>query len=157
MGSATKNREAFEIRPGFLSLPDYLPSKMKRPCAWMEDYAPHRKTHVAERDFVLRMAEDKANNLNPLFVPALTVEDVFRNTMAKLFSRRTENKKENGGEREASCVSCVVSKKCSGKCGVCDGSACDSCLTSCPECAGEVRVCGNCSIDGVCLNCNSMQ
>ena len=32
---------------------------MKRPCAWMEDYAPHRKTHVAERDFLLRMAEDK--------------------------------------------------------------------------------------------------
>ena len=59
----------------------------------------------------------QANNLNPLFVPALTVEDVFRNTMAKLFSRRTEKKEDNGGEREASCVSCVVSKKCSGMLG----------------------------------------
>ena len=28
----------------------------------MEDYAPHRKTHVAERDFVLRVAEDKVRN-----------------------------------------------------------------------------------------------
>ena len=34
---------------------------MKRPCAWMEDYAPHRKTHVAEKDFVLRVAEDKVS------------------------------------------------------------------------------------------------
>ena len=39
---------------------------MKRPCAWMEDYAPHRKTHVAERDFVLRVAEDKVRNGIPL-------------------------------------------------------------------------------------------
>ena len=61
----------------------------------------------------------QANNLNPLFVPALTVEDVFRNTMAKLFSRRrTEKKEETGGERGASCVSCVVSKKCSGMFGL---------------------------------------
>ena len=36
---------------------------MKRPCAWMEDYAPHRKTHVAEKDFVLRVAEDKASSV----------------------------------------------------------------------------------------------
>ena len=28
----------------------------------MEDYAPHRKTHVAERDFVLRVAQDKVRN-----------------------------------------------------------------------------------------------
>ena len=40
---------------------------MKRPCAWMEDYAPHRKTHVAERDFVLRVAEDKVRNGTIMF------------------------------------------------------------------------------------------
>ena len=41
---------------------------MKRPCAWMEDYAPHRKTHVAERDFVLRVAEDKVRNGIGMFI-----------------------------------------------------------------------------------------
>ena len=72
----------------------------------------------------------QANNLNPLFEPALTVEDVFRNTMAKLFSRRTEKKEDIGGEREASCVSCVVSKKCSGMLQARENQSCQLVLSS---------------------------
>ena len=86
----------------------------------------------------------QANNLNPLFVPALTVEDVFRNTMAKLFSRRTE-KKENGGEREASCVSCVVSKKCSGMLQARENQSCQLVLSSQvqhPACKPRTRIQG---------------
>ena len=67
--------------------------------------------------------------------------------------RKSDREKEN---TEADCVSCVVSKKCPGKCGVCAGATCDNCLTACPNCV-EIKACGNCSIDGVCLNCNSMQ
>ena len=69
---------------------------------------------------LMYLSLQKASNgaiSRPFYVPTLTVEDVFRNTMDKLFRRNTNNngggdkKKDCKGKSEANCVSCVVSSK----------------------------------------------